>query len=257
MEAAQEIKDGMAQVAQLRLACTHDAQLSAAVTEVKRFQSQRFQGAYADLLQSELYREPTRFFLDELYSEKDYTERDNQFARIAGAIQKLFPQSVVDTAVLLAKLHSVSEELDFRMATVWTAASELDGMDFAERYVYAWRSVGRESDRRWQLAAVLQLGRELDHLTRKPGLRMLLKMMRRPAHTAGLGSLQAFLEAGFDTFAAMARTHSQVGEFLEMIEQRESAWFDRLFGPSTSGCADALRLCMQSIRVNVTAPEIQ
>lgn len=60
-------------------------------------------------------------------------------------------------------------------------------------------------------------------LTRLPGLRLMLKMMRRPAQAAGLDALQQFLEAGFDTFAALARHPQGVAQFLERIESREAA----------------------------------
>lgn len=63
--------------------------------------------------------------------------------------------------------------------------------------------MGDAGARQRQLDVVLHLGHELNHLTRTLGLRMLLKMMRRPAAAAGLSSLQHFLEAGFDAFADM------------------------------------------------------
>ena len=96
-----------------------------------------------------------------------------------------------------------------------------DGLTDAQRYVRAWRKVGRRADRESQLAVVLGIGRKMARLTRTPGLRMMLKMMRGPAVAAGLGSLQRFLEDGFDTFAAMARNNGADG-FLGTIEERES-----------------------------------
>ena len=40
-----------------------------------------------------------------------------------------------------------------------------------------------------QLATVMNVGHELDHLTRTPGLRRLLKMMRVPANTSMTGKV--------------------------------------------------------------------
>ena len=93
-----------------------DPSLRAALGWVKRVQSQRFAGTYADLLARGPYAAATRFFLDELYSDKDYAERDAQFARIAGAIERLFPAQMRGTAVDLAELHALTEELDQAMA---------------------------------------------------------------------------------------------------------------------------------------------
>jgi hypothetical protein len=62
--------------------------------------------------------------------------------------------------------------------------------------------------------------------------------MRGPARAAGLGSLQTFLERGFDTFGAM----NGASEFLTLIEQRERALMQALFDtqpvtPATAGPA--------------------
>lgn len=228
VEAAQTIRHAVARVTALRLQTHTNASLLAATVAVKRFQARRFRATYADLLGSAEYAAPTRFFLNELYSDKDFSQRDAQFARIAGALQRFFPVSVVATAVAMAELHALTEELDFAMAQAW-----LDRSDSADaesmRYTLAWKNVGRPDDRERQLTAVLAVGTELDRLTRMPGLRMMLKMMRRPAHAAGLGSLQSFLEAGFDTFAAMSAKARHAQQFLSLIEARETHWIQQLF----------------------------
>ena len=54
--------------------------------EIKVLQARRFEATYADLLQDPRHRPATRFFLDELYGDHDFAQRDAQFGRIAGAI---------------------------------------------------------------------------------------------------------------------------------------------------------------------------
>lgn len=233
MEATNIIRDAVARVALLRQTAADTPGLARAVSMVKHFQARRFSGTYFDLLHSKQYRPAALFFLEELYSEKDYSERDAQFARIAGALERLFPQQVVQTAVSLAQLHRLTEELDLATAQSWmsnAAASE------AARYVTAWRSADRRPDRNTQLATVLNVGHELDRLTRTRGLRMMLKMMRGPANLAGLGSLQQFLESGFDTFAAMGRKGAGVGYFLDTVRAREAGLIDRLFDADAVAC---------------------
>ena len=124
-----------------------------------------------------------------------------------------FPQQVVTTAVALAELHALTEELDQAMALVWLA-QEGDETSDARRYALAWREVGRREDREDQLTVVLRIGEEMARLTRTAGLRVMLRMMRGPATAAGLGSLQRFLESGFDTFAAMAKRPGGAEQFL-------------------------------------------
>jgi hypothetical protein len=238
MEAAKTIRSAVAQVALLRQAVEANPALGNALRDIKLTQSQRFAGTYADLLAGGPYAAATQFFLLELYSDKDYAERDAQFARIAGAIERLFPDQVAGTAVALAKLHALTEELDQAMALAWL--SQVDGESVARRYVAAWREVGRRAEREAQLSVVLDIGHQMARLTRTAGLRMMLKTMRAPASAAGLGALQRFLECGFDTFGAMARRAGGAEEFLETIRLRESALMALLFDASLVACETEL-----------------
>jgi hypothetical protein len=238
MEAARKIRNAVAQVALLRSAAVDNPALSGAVREIKRIQAVRFAGTYSDLLAGGPYAAAAGFFLEELYSDKDYAERDAQFARIAGAIEKLFPENVARTAVTLAELHALTEELDQAMGLAWLAQAQ--GGSEASRYVEAWREVGRRPDRDAQLTVVMGIGQQMVQLTRTPGLRMLLKMMRGPASAAGLASLQHFLESGFDTFASMVRTPQGAPAFLRTIEARESALIAALFDADRVACETAL-----------------
>jgi hypothetical protein len=241
MEPADIIRDAVASVAQLRLESAASPKLRNAIQTVKAFQANRFRISYADMLVSDAYGPATRFFLDELYSDKDFTERDIQFSRIAGALQNLFPNQVVKTAVSLARLHRLTEELDHAMGQAWLG-SDATGQP-GVNYVRAWNVVGRADDRTQQLETVLVVGAELERLTRMPGLRMMLRMMRRPAHAAGLGALQSFLEAGFDTFAAMSGKRQLATEFLATIHARETALMGDLFAINVT--ADSQTIALQ------------
>ena len=222
-DSAQKIHDALQAVDQLRQQHAFNSLLRQAVFDIKRFQARRFQASYADLLQSPRYKTAATFFLQELYGDKDYAERDQQFARIANTIARLFPQAVVDTASALAQVHSLTETLDDMMARQWL--KEDPQLGDCARYVRCWRNVADSAARHQQLNVVQLLGQELDRLTRKPGLRTLLKLMRGPASAAGLSSLQRFLETGFDAFANMRGAD----EFLSLIKLRETELIHTLF----------------------------
>ncbi len=213
----------------MRDAGNRDPHLQSAVLSVKHYQSLRFQHSYSDLIADGPFQSAAQFFLDELYGAVDFSDRDTQFSRMAVAIERLLPAAAVTTAVSLAQLHVLTEQMDHAMAHAWTSISGSTGA--TERYVSAWRMVGQREQRLRQLQLVLQLGWELDRLTRKPGLRKLLKLMRRPAAAAGLAQLQRFLETGFDTFASMATHESGTSEFLKVIETRETRLIVALFAP--------------------------
>jgi hypothetical protein len=229
MNPAQTIRDAVSRVSALRQAGLADPALHDAIASVKRFQARRFAQTYSDLLSTGPYKDAARFFLDELYSDKDYSMRDAQFSRIAGALQTFFPNQVVAIAVSLAELHALTEELDHKMGFEWLQSAGLKNADEGQRYRHAWRAVGKRRDRDAQLNDVLAVGFELDRLTRASGLRMMLKMMRRPASAAGLSSLQSFLESGFDTFAKMNGRGKGAQEFLQIVQERESLLIEQLF----------------------------
>jgi hypothetical protein len=226
MEASQRIRDAVARVSELRQICGQNAGLSKALSEVKEWQAKRFSSTYQDLLASPIYSGCANFFLEELYSERDYSHRDAQFAKVATAIELALPAQVEQLAVTLAELHQTTEELDLQMAQSWQGFEQQSAH---ARYVRAWNAVGHRSEREWQLDTVLEIGRTLTGLTRKRSLRLLLKMMRRPAELAGLGDLQVFLETGFDQFSKLARNAEAVNKFLCIIQARERQWINDLF----------------------------
>ena len=237
---AEQIHQSLEAVARFREMRKGNAPLLLANSAIKRFQAQRFQATYFDLLQSPRYQTAARFFLAELYGDKDYAERDQQFARIANTITKLFPQSVVNTAAAMADVHALTEQLDDAMARAYLALPSVDNSKVIQidsaRYIACWRQVADPAARHRQLDVVVALGRSLDSLTGKPGLRTLLRMMRGPASTAGLGSLQKFLESGFDAFQTMRGAD----EFLKLITLRETDWIARLFDEDAVACETKL-----------------
>jgi hypothetical protein len=95
---------------------------------------------------------------------------------------------------------------------------------------------------------VVAIGAEMSRITHLPGLRLMLRMMRGPAHAAGLESLQRFLEAGFDTFAAVTRQPGGAERFLDTVRQREQQVIDLLFDGEPGACETELRRILGQAR---------
>ena len=203
-----------------------DPSLEARVRAVKSYQHARFESSYADLLAQPRYAAATRFFLDDLYGPRDFSERDVQFIRIVPALVRLFPQPIVRTVRTLSELHALSETLDTRMAEQLTQP----GLR-AEDYKRAWRAASQPAEREHQIELMLSVGEALERYTRNLILSQSLRLMRGPARAAGLGELQRFLETGFDTFRAMRGAK----EFLATIALRERLLADSLFAADIGG----------------------
>lgn len=245
MKPASAIRTAISEVARLRALATDDPTLARALGAVKTLQAHRFESTYSDFLQTTLHGPATRFFLEDLYGNGDYSDRDHQFSRIAGSLQSFFPEQVVATAVALAELHVQTELLDHAMAKAWKAQATRQSA--AEMYVTCWRLVGAIPERYLQLETVIRIGQELDSLTGTPGLRMTLRMMRGPAKMAGLSALQSFLEKGFDTFAVMSRSPNGTSRFLSTIRERESQWIGALSEGPADTAATALAMNLSNV----------
>lgn len=217
---AQQILQYLREVSAERAARAADSALAARVVAIKAFQHARFMQTYADLLAGGRYAGAARFFLDDLYGPRDFTERDDQFARVIPGMAKLFSKEISHTVLALAELHALSERMDTAMGR----AHAVMGVDGAS-YGRAWRSVGQAAVRERQIVLMLSVGQALDGYTRSALLRHSLRLLRGPAHAAGLGALQEFLERGFDTFREMGGADA----FLTLVAERERDLAARLF----------------------------
>jgi hypothetical protein len=227
---ANSILGHLHEVARERQRRAGSPQLDARVRLLKAYQQRRFARTYADLLATARYGAASRFFLEELYGPTDFTERDAQFVRVVPALVRLFSHEIVATVSTLAQLHALSERLDSTMAELLAS-----GTPDRASYIAAWQEAGRPELREKQIALTLSVGDSLDRLTRNPLVRHSLRMMRGPARAAGLGELQRFMEAGFDTFKAMRGA----SEFLETVGSRERALISFLFSADPRSAFDA------------------
>jgi hypothetical protein len=217
---AQQILQYLREVGAERQTRADDAALSVRVVAIKAYQHKRFRHTYADLLAGGRYAGAAQFFLDDLYGPGDFTHRDAQFARVVPGMSRVFSREICHTVLLLSELHALSERLDSAMGRAH-AAAEVDGVSYGR----AWRAVAQPPLRERQIALMLAVGEALDRYTRSALLRHSLRLMRGPAHAAGLGALQEFLERGFDTFREMKGADG----FLSLIAQRERDLAARLF----------------------------
>ena len=222
---ADQIQRGLQAVAAERAARAEDATLAGSADAVKRYQHARFGVTYADLMAQPRYVAAAEFFLTDLYGPADFSDRDDQFARIVPALVRLFPAHIVDTVAELAELHALSERLDTAMARQRIATGGVSHAGTGAEYGAWWRAVGDVASRERQIVLMVSVGQALDRYTRNRLLRQSLRLMRGPAAAAGLGALQGFLERGFDTFRDMAGAEI----FLSTIASRERALAARLF----------------------------
>jgi hypothetical protein len=201
---------------------------------LKRYQAQRLASTHADLLEDPRYRLATQFFLQDLYGEKDFAQRDQELKRVLPTLNRFLPDSALSTIADAVELDALSEYLDQQMA--WQNI-ETNGALWTERtYRQAYSALALRAEatfgstangrtlRERQLVLVPRIGATLEKLVRNPLLGGLLSSMATPARLAGVPAMHDFLSRGFKAFQSMRGAK----QFLVLIETRERALFEQL-----------------------------
>ena len=213
----------LARNAELRDVFAGDAALHARLEELQKWQSQRLLRSHADLRANPRYRLAVEFFFNELYAAGDPRARDRDVMRVQRVMEKLLPREALTALCLAIELEILSQELDADVVRKLPP-----GPITVDSYAEAYRRAGRRSDRERQIELLGIIGHYLDGVVRKPIIRGLVRVARRPAHAAGFGALQEFLERGLDAFENMRGAD----EFLANIRDRETRAMERILARS-------------------------
>jgi hypothetical protein len=198
---------------------------AATLARLKAWQGARLARTYADVAASPRYRAAAGYFLGELYGGVDARLRDQDLKRAARALERLLPAKAVAVLGRAIALEIATQRLDAALAEQLPADAPIT----AASYAAAYRASAPRAARELQLASILEIGAVLDRLVRHGAIGVLLKLAHGPAHAAGLGALQDFLERGFASFRATGGAE----EFLAVIHARESQLIERLYAGET------------------------
>lgn len=198
--------------------------------ELRAWQATRLAATYADLRQDPLAADAVRFFLADLYGPQDFTQRDQDVARAWPLLKRALPARALEVLSLAIELDVLSAELDLEM-TRRLPPGPLGAGVYAETY----RAVGRPEDRRRQIRLIVEIGTALARAVQTPLVQLALRAAHGPAHLAGFGALQDFLERGFAVFHKLP--HPQ--QLLTIIEEREIGLMQILLEGGTISAADA------------------
>ncbi len=201
--------------------CWQDHPLTEAVEALGVWQAQRLRQTHRDLYETSRYREALDFLLEDLYSPRDFTRRDDDVERIFPYLVRLLPDSALLTLSQLVELNLLSQRLDLMMAEWLTGEWGFSVRDIErlshDVYAAAYRACGHQPERQRQIELVDAVGRDLEKYVSNRSLRAALKMMQRPARMAGLEELYRFISEGVHAFRAMGG----VDELLDTVTVRE------------------------------------
>lgn len=207
--------------ADVRRRIAADPALAARLRALETYQSRRLARTHADLHRDERYRLAVDFFLEDLYGPQDLSARDQQMVRALDKLGRFLPIAALDSLAHAFDLHVLTLELDAATASRLPGTAVPDD----ETYARAYRGAGRRADRERQIGLLAVVGELLDSVAHRPEVALLVRLARAPAHAAGYGHLQDFLERGYRAFHAMRGA----GGFLAVVVERERALLQRLF----------------------------
>lgn len=215
----QDLNHLLARKEDLESRAVADGELGRRLHALRIWQAQRLEQTYAGLRGEPRFKAALDFFLTDLYGPGDFTARDADLKRAMGKLQRALPARLLGLLRMALELQVLTLDLDQQMASALTSQI-ID----AQSYARAYRRIGRASDRQRQINLIVQIARELGDIVKQRWIRVALRAAHGPAHIAGFGELQDFLERGFQAFGELG----DPGELVEIIMQRETALSDSL-----------------------------
>ena len=153
------------------------------------------------------------------------SSRDRDLERAAPAITTMLPLRALVTIAAAAELNARVLEINIGICRCLLVGNELPARITELEYSIACRKASSLGECVELVHLITGLGRTLKSLVTMPMIGITLRTMRAPAHAAGFGALQEFLEKGYRTFKQIP----DIDHFLSEIETRMIVVFERIY----------------------------
>ncbi len=223
-QAAAKFRRSIARSNELHAEYLGDAGLFDAYDRFTRWQFGYMVPFFDGLLEPEGYADAVDFIVSDLCG-VGVSERDHEIERAAPVFLATLPTHPLESAAAAVELNARSLEINLAICRELSRDGALPGTITEARYSAACRRASSYEEIMELVQLASELGETLKTLVRIPLIGGLLRSMRRPAHAAGFGALQEFLETGFTTF----RRISDIDDFLEVLGSRLDEVFRHIY----------------------------
>jgi len=224
VKVADELDALLARKQRLESSSCEDADILARSRELRKWQSERLAGTYRDFHDDPQYAPAVEFFLSDLYGPREFAARSRILARAMRYLKRALPAALMTVLARALELDVLTRELDNAMVRA-LAAARLS----AEAYAAAYRSVDHRASRARQIELIVAIGKDLGGIVTRAWIGRLLRAAHTPAHAAGFGALQDFLERGHAAFRQMQDPE----RLLNAIQQREAEFMTSMLRRDT------------------------
>jgi hypothetical protein len=220
VDTVQNLEQLLARKSELAARSAAEPEFAARLRELRVWQTDRLTRTYRDLREKPRFAPAVDFFLSDLYGPREFSSRDENLTRAWRYLKRTLPISALEALGRAIELEVLTAELDHAMATA-LAKEEVAETSYAAAY----RTVGQRETRQRQIDLVVVAGESLAGTVRYVLVGPLIRAAHGPAHAAGFGVLQDFIERGYGAFRQMGDARA----FLTAIRERETALMEALF----------------------------
>jgi hypothetical protein len=192
---------------------------------LRNWQSERLARTYAVFSLNPRYKPALRFFLQDLYGARDFSQRNHDIQRLYSLVRHIAPEPTIRPLILSVELHYLTEQLDERLLDVLVNQLGVTDSITVPLYAEAYRACDNYDRRVQQIELIHELGSLIDEIVRMPLSAAMLKLAKVPLDRGGWRELMAFMERGFKAFKEMRGGR----EFLETVRERERCILDRIY----------------------------
>jgi len=212
-------------------------ELEERLQELRSWQARRLAMTYDDFRRDPHCAAAVEFFLSDLYGPRDLSRREQDLAWILERFRRALPEAACDLLGRALELQALTGELDRAMAL------QIQGALSEASYAAAYRAVARPEARQRQIDLIVGIGADLERLVANAWIARALRAAHLPAHAAGFGALQDFLERGFAAFRGMGSAQP----LLSAIRERETRLMQALLAgadvPPAAPCSPSVPCC--------------
>jgi len=189
------------------------------------WQSERLARTHNDLLKSKRYGPPSRFFLSDLYSVRDFSQRDQDIEKLYELMRRFVPDILLALVRNAAEINDLTKTLDESLLAALVEKLGVTDTITHELYAKAYRICDNYDERKYQIDLLAEIGKQVEFSTRVPFMGATVKLAGGPARRAGWHELHDFIERGFAAFKHMGKAKY----FLSTMQGREMEILDRIF----------------------------
>ena len=202
-----------------------DSSLEEAKTAVQDFQVRRLKRDFRDLRMSEEYGPFSEFFATEIYSARDFTERNESFRKLTGQFRHLLGDEIYHGLIGLLDLHMLTDELD----EVVAKRILTDGLplSFTEtQYEKIYRDLDNYDERVRQIEMIIESLHFTHHVSQQALIGMVLKSAKVATGLFSKDRTVGVLEHAYSTL----KNIKDITYLSSEVHRREIGRLDRIYG---------------------------